>query len=332
MVGIRWQRNRNRMENDKIKIVFMGTPEFSAIILKELCQSKYKPILVVTAPDKPVGRKQILTSPPVKVIAQKYEIPAAQPEKIASLKSEILNLKPDLIVVAAYGQILPKEILEIPKFGCLNVHPSLLPRWRGPSPIQYTILNGDEKTGITIILMDEKMDHGPILTNSKLQITNPKITYLELHNKLAEIGDKLLLETIPRWIKGEIKPEPQDESKTTYTKILTREDGEIDWKKSAEDLERQIRAFDPWPGSFTFWEIMKGKLLRIKIFKARVFTSPTGKTFSIGKVLVVPQNKAGVQCGKDFLLIEELQLEGQKPMESEKFLRGHPDFTHATLK
>jgi len=310
----------------------MGTPEFSAIILKELCQSKYKPILVVTAPDKPVGRKQILTSPPVKVIAQKYEIPAAQPEKIASLKSEILNLKPDLIVVAAYGQILPKEILEIPKFGCLNVHPSLLPRWRGPSPIQYTILNGDEKTGVTIILMDEKMDHGPILTNSKLQITNPKITYLELHNKLAEIGAGLLLETIPKWIKGEIKPEPQDESKTTYTKILTREDGEIDWKKSAEDLERQIRAFDPWPGSFTFWEIMKGKLLRIKIFKARVFTSPTGKTFSIGKVLVVPQNKAGVQCGKDFLLIEELQLEGQKPMESEKFLRGHPDFTHATLK
>jgi len=310
----------------------MGTPEFSAIILKELCQSKYKPILVVTAPDKPVGRKQILTSPPVKVIAQKYEIPAAQPEKIASLKSEILNLKPDLIVVAAYGQILPKEILEIPKFGCLNVHPSLLPRWRGPSPIQYTILNGDEKTGVTIILMDEKMDHGPILTNSKLQITNPKITYLELHNKLAEIGAGLLLETIPKWIKGEIKPEPQDESKTTYTKILTREDGEIDWKKSAEDLEKQIRAFDPWPGSFTFWEIMKGKLLRIKIFKARVFTSPTGKTFSIGKVLVVPQNKAGVQCGKDFLLIEELQLEGQKPMESEKFLRGHPDFTHATLK
>jgi len=320
------------MENDKIKIVFMGTPEFSAIILKELCQSKYKPILVVTAPDKPVGRKQILTSPPVKVIAQKYEIPAAQPEKIASLKSEILNLKPDLIVVAAYGQILPKEILEIPKFGCLNVHPSLLPRWRGPSPIQYTILNGDEKTGVTIILMDEKMDHGPILTNSKLQITNPKITYLELHNKLAEIGAGLLLETIPKWIKGEIKPEPQDESKTTYTKILTREGGEIDWKKSAEDLERQIRAFDPWPGSFTFWEIMKGKLLRIKIFKARVFTSPTGKTFSIGKVLVVPQNKAGVQCGKDFLLIEELQLEGQKPMESEKFLRVHPDFTHATLK
>ena len=310
----------------------MGTPEFSAIILKELCQSKYKPVLVVTAPDKPVGRKQILTPPPVKVIAQRYEIPILQPGKIQEVIAEIRATNPGLVVVAAYGQILPKEILDIPKYGCLNVHPSLLPKWRGPSPIQYTILNGDEKTGVTIILMDEKMDHGPILTNSKLQITNPKITYLELHNKLAEIGAGLLLETIPKWIKGEIKPEPQDESKTTYTKILTREDGEIDWKKSAEDLERQIRAFDPWPGSFTFWEIMKGKLLRIKIFKARVFTSPTGKTFSIGKVLVVPQNKAGVQCGKDFLLIEELQLEGQKPMESEKFLRGHPDFTHATLK
>jgi len=355
------------MQNDvsKFKIIFMGTPDFGAVILNGLIKASFRPLLVITAPDKPVGRKQILTPPPVKILAERYKISVAQPERILNLKSLILNLKPDLIVVAAYGQILPKEILDIPKFGCLNVHPSLLPRWRGASPIQYTILNGDEKTGVTIILMDEKMDHGPIISNSKFKIQNSKLTYQELHNELANLGAKLLIEIIPKWIKGEIKPRPQDESKATYTKILTKEDGEINWKKSAEDLERQIRAFDPWPGSFTFWErslrrslicpskakgerwtgfseprlaplsgarLMKGKLLRIKILKARVFKSPIGETFSIGKVLVVPQNEAGVQCGKDFLLIEELQLEGQKPMASEEFLRGHPDFIGTILK
>ncbi|MDI6603134.1 MAG: methionyl-tRNA formyltransferase [Patescibacteria group bacterium] len=322
------------MANSKInyKIIFMGTSEFGAIILEGLINSEYKPILVATAPDKPIGRKQILTPPPVKILAEKYKISVVQPERILNLKSLILNLKPDLIVVAAYGQILPKEILEIPKFGCLNLHPSLLPRWRGPSPIQYTILNGDETTGVTIILMDEKMDHGPILAQQELKFSISNLEFSNLHDKLAELETELLLKTIPKWIKGEIKPKPQDESKTTYTKILTREDGKIDWKKSAEDLERQIRAFNPWPGTFTFWEIIRGKLLRIKIFKAKVFQSPTGKTFPIGKVLIVPQNKVGVQCTKDFLLIEKLQLEGRKPMESEEFLRGHPNFIGAILK
>lgn len=284
-----------------MKIIFLGTPEFGAIILKELCNANLKPVLVITAPDKPAGRKQILTPSPVKTLAKRYNIQVAQSEKILNLKSLIFNLKPELIIVAAFGQILPKEILEIPKYGCLNVHPSLLPKYRGPSPIQSFILNGDKKTGVTIILMDEKIDHGQILTNSKFQIPNPKITYLELHNKLAELGVKLLIETIPKWTRGEIKPRPQNHSKATYTKILKKQDGKIDWQKPVEYIERQVRAFNPWPGTHT---IYNGKILKIL--------------------------KAELSTGR--LVIKEVQLEGKKPMSFEDFLRGHPSFVNAILK
>ncbi len=341
--------------NSKLKIIFIGTSEFGAIILEELCKSKHKPILVVTVPDKPVSRKQILTPSPVKLMAQKYNIPIEQPERIENCKLKIENLKPGLIVVAAYGEIIPKEILEIPKNGSLNVHPSLLPKYRGPAPIQYAILNGDKETGVTIILVDKKMDHGPILAQRELEIRNPKseiftptpkfgvgasksqipnfkITYSELLIKLAKLGAELLVETIPKWIKGEIKPKPQDESEATYTKILKKEDGMIDWQKSAEEIERQIRAFDVWPGNYTFWRLLKGMVLRIKILKARVFISPSPETYHIGKVLVVPQNEIGVQCGKDFLVIEKLQMEGGKVMGAEEFLRGHLDFIGTILK
>ena len=274
----------------------MGTPEFGAIILEGLINGGYKPILVITEPDKPVGRKQVLTPPPVKVLAKRYKISVKQPEKIASLKSELLDLKPDLILVAAYGQILPKEILEIPKYGCLNVHPSLLPRWRGPSPIQYTILSGDKKTGVTIILMDEKIDHGPIIAmlNVKGEISN--VTYQKLHDKLAKLGAELLIETIPKWIKGKIKPKPQDESKATYTKILTREDGKIDWKKPIDYIERQVRALNPEPGTYTLY---KGKILKIL--------------------------ETEIQNNK--LIIKKVHLAGKKPMSFEDFLRGHQDFS-----
>jgi len=321
--------------NLKPKIVFIGTPEFGAIILEKLCKTDLKPVLVVTAPDKPAGRKQIITPPPVKISAQKYNIPFLQPEILASSKLQITNSKPDLIITAAYGQKIPKEILEIPKFGCLNVHPSLLPKYRGPSPIQYAILNGDKETGITVILMDEKIDHGPIVTNSKFQITNSRITHEELLKDLADLGSKLLVETIPKWIKKEIKPKPQDESKATYTKIIKKEDGEINWKKSAEEIEREIRAFDSWPGSWTNWQILKNMILKIKILKSRIYTQQRQtkiKTFPLAKTLVVPQNEIGVQCGKNILVVESLQLEGKKPTTPEEFLRGHPDFIGTILK
>lgn len=279
----------------KVKTIFVGTPEFGAIVLERLIEADFKPILVITFPDKPVGRKQILTPPPVKVMAQKFGIPIEQPERIENCKLKIENLKPDLIMVAAYGQIIPKEILDIPKCGSLNVHPSLLPKYRGPSPVQCTILNDDKETGVTIVLMDKKMDHGDIVANSEFQITNPQITTGELSKKLANLGAELLIKTVPRWIEGKIKPRPQDEKRATYTKILKREDGKIDWQKRPEEIERQIRAFQHWPGSYTLYQ---GK--RLKILRAEI--------------------------KEDKLIIKEVQLEGKKPMSFEDFLKGHSDF------
>jgi methionyl-tRNA formyltransferase len=326
------------MANSKMKTIFLGAPEFGAIILENLIENNYKPVLVITAPNKPVGRGQILTPPPVKITAQKYKIPILQPDKILDSKFDIQGSKPDLIIVAAYGQILPKEILEIPKKGSLNIHPSLLPKYRGASPIQYVILNGDKKTGVTIILMDEKMDHGPILNQRALEIEEDE-TSATLYYKLANLGASLFMETIPKWMQGMIKPHPQDDAQATYTKILTREDGKINWKKTAQDLEREIRAFDYWPGSFTFWQKRDGTMVRIKILKVRFLKSSGGIAYPIGKTLVVPQNEIGVQCSKaflggggDFLVIERLQMEGKKEIGSEEFLRGHPDFIGTILK
>ncbi len=313
------------------KIIFLGTPEFGAIILEGLIKNEYKPILVVTAPDKPVGRKQIITSSPVKITAQKYNILVFQPEKIKNIIPKIRKLNPDLIIVAAYSQILPKEILEIPKYGSLNVHPSLLPKYRGPSPIHYAILNGEKETGVTIILMDEKIDHGPILAQRELEISN-KATYKKLEEELAKLSIELLIEIIPKWIKDEIKTKPQDESKAIFTKILRKEDGKIDWKKPADYIERQIRAFNPWPSAFSGWETT-GKYQLIKIFKAEVLKqTENGPSGFPGKTFLAPDEKIAVQCGKDFLVIEELQPEGKKKMSAKEFLRGHPDFIGLILK
>ncbi len=283
------------MENNKMKIIFMGTPKFGAIILKELCNANLKPELVITTPDKPVGRKQLLTPSSVKEVAQKYKISILQPEKIENCKLEIKNYQPELIIVAAYGKILPEEILEIPKYGCLNVHPSLLPKYRGSSPIQSAILKGEKTTGITIMLMDKEMDHGPIISSSKFKIQILNLTYKELHNKLAESAAKLLIKIIPKWIKEEIKSKPQNHSKATYTKILKKQDGKIDWQKPIEYIERQTRALNPWPSTYT---IYNGKIL--KILK--------------------------IELLKNKLIIKEVQLDGKKPMSFKDFLRGHPDF------
>jgi len=281
------------MKKENLKIIFIGTPQFAAIILDKLCQANLKPVLVITAPDKPVGRKKIITPPPAKLTAEKYGIPISQPKVISNFQFPIS--KPDLIVVAAYGQIIPKEILKIPRYGCLNVHPSLLPKYRGPSPIQAAVLNGDKETGVTIIKMTEKVDAGPIIANIKYQISNIKINYETLHNKLAELGADLLIKTIPLWIKGKIKEKLQDESKASYTKILTKEDGLINWRDPIEKIERQIRAFNPWPGAYT---IYRGKML--KILEADIVNNQ--------------------------LILKKVQLEGKKPMRFEDFLRGHQDF------
>lgn len=294
------------MENNRLNIVFIGTPKFSSIILEKLISTSYKPVLVITAKDKPVGRKGIITPPSVKVTAQKYSIPIEQPEKLKEL-----SLKPDLIILAAYGQIIPKSILDIPKYGAINVHPSLLPKYRGASPIQSAILNGDKETGVTIYFMDEKMDHGKILSNVKYSIPD-KITYPELSDNLAHIGADLLISTISQLDK--IKTYAQDETKATYTKIIKKEDGEIDWNKPAEEIERQIRAFNPWPGTFTIW---KENDKKIKILRAEVRENNNDE--QSGKVMP----GLIVKCGKDSLAVLELQLEGKKPVSSNDFIKGN---------
>jgi methionyl-tRNA formyltransferase len=224
-------------------------------------------------------------------------------------------------VLAAYGRIILQEILDIPVHGALNVHPSLLPKYRGPSPVQSAILAGEETTGVTILLMDKEIDHGPILTNDKLQTTNDKSTYPELHNQLAELGGDLLVQTIPLWVEGKIKPVPQNHSEATYTKLITKEQGIIDWEKPAEYIERQVRAFYPWPGTYTkFEKISKYQIL--KILKANVLAETQGKP---GETFL-HNSQLAVYAGKDALVIEELQLEGGKPMSSKEFLLGHRDF------
>ena len=314
--------------NKKAKIVFLGTPEFGAIILEEMINSDYCPSLVFTMPDEPVGRRQILTPPPVKVISQKYEIPFLQTKKVQEFKGEIEELNPDLIVSAAFGQIFPQDILDLPKFKSLNVHPSFLPKYRGSSPIQAAILNGDKETGITIILMDQLLDHGPIVAMSS-PIEIDKYDFKELTKKLALMGAKTLIEAIPLWLKGKIEPRKQDDSKAVFADKIEKQNGRIDWKKPAEAIERQIRAFNPWPTSFTFWK-KSGKLVQVKILKAKVSDS-LNDNYSSGQTIKISEKEIGVKCGKGILIVERLQAEGGKELSSEEFLRGHQDFINQIL-
>ena len=261
-----------------LKIVFLGTPEFGVKPLEALINAEYQIIGVITGPDKPVGRKMVLTPPAMKSFVLKHEswnIKIYQPKDKIELLEIMDKLQPDLAIVAAFGIIFTKEILEIPKYGFLNIHASLLPRWRGASPIQSAILTGDEKTGITIMLINEKMDEGPILESRKLKIENRN--YKELGNKLSDLGAKLLIETIPKWINSEIKPQEQNHSKATYCKKITKEDGLIDLNtESSEIIEKKIRAFTPWPGAYIFANSkrliiiqaeLKDKALKIKRVK-----------------------------------------------------------------
>ncbi len=270
--------------------VFFGTDDFSVIILDELKKAGFIPALIVTAPDRKKGRGMILTPPLVKVWGESMGIKVLQPENLKNLKSEILNLKSDLFIVASYGKILPKEILEIPKHGTLNVHPSLLPLFRGPSPLQYQILEGAEEVGVTIMLVDEKIDHGPILAQQELGFKISDLRFKNLRDELGKLGGKLLAETIPDWITGNIDPQEQEDSTATYTKMITKESGLVDIEKeTSEMLYRKFRAYNPWPGVY----FLKNNK-RIKITDAGL---QDGK-FIIKKV--IPEGKQEMNY-KDFI-------------------------------
>lgn len=320
----------------KIRTILIGTPEFATRIFRKFLKAKlpnFEVVGVVTAVDKPVGRKQELTPSPIKKWALGVKLPVLQIEKIKKINA-------DLIIAAAYGQIIPNQILEIvnprlgrTKFGALNIHPSLLPKYRGASPIQTAILNGDKETGITIILMDEKIDHGPIVSSSKFQVSSLKLTYNELSEKLADLGADLLIKTLPNWIEGKIKPQPQDHSKATFTKIIKKEDGKIDWNKSAEEIERMIRALDPWPGTFAFWNNKQLKMLKAdadkKPRKSRHNVGARGKA---GEVFLTEDKGLAVQTGNGILILKQVQLEGKRVMPAKDFLNGHPRIIGAILK
>ncbi len=264
-----------------MKYVFFGTADFSAIVLEKLILAGMPPAFIICNPDRPVGRKKIFTPPPVKIIASRNRIEVRQPE---TLDGEVLGSGWDFFVVASYARILPPEVLSIPKLGVIGVHPSLLPKYRGSSPIQTAILAGDEEFGVTLYLLDEKIDHGSILASSIIKNQKSAIRYADLLKKLAEVGGNLLIETIPSFMKGEVKPMPQDESQATYTRKFRVEDGYVDLEKDAPaEIERKVRALNPEPG---VWTIQNGR--RMKILEADV---------------------AG-----DKLQLKKIQFEGKKPV------------------
>lgn len=253
--------------NQKYKIIFIGTPEIAAETLQELINSEiYKPVLVITQKDKPVGRKQIITPSPVKVLAEKNNIEVFQPENLGdeSVISKIKGLSPDIIIVVAYGKLIPIEIINIPQKGILNIHTSLLPRHRGASPVHHAILAGDKEAGVTIMKIDEKMDHGPIVAQEKIIISENE-TYETLYRKLSELGAKLLIKTLPLWFEGKIKEKEQDHSKATFTKIIKKNDGKITEENTALEVYRMFRAFMLWPGVHFEIKTKNSKLLKVKI-------------------------------------------------------------------
>jgi len=304
------------------RLIFMGTPQFAVPSLERLWE-EYEVAAVVTRPDKVAGRGRKISFSPVKEVALAWGIPVMQP---CSLRKEgvvasLLELEPQVIVVAAYGLILPPEVLVIPPFGCLNVHASLLPKYRGASPVAGALLAGEEETGITIMLMDEGMDTGPILAQARLPIA-PEDNQGSLTEKLAYLGADLLLETLPRWLKGEITPQPQENDKATYTKMLKKEDGLIDWRMSSVEIWRQVRAYNPWPGAYTEFE---GRTL--KILRAR----PIGGERGEPGLVVATKEGAAVVTGEGLLVLEEVQLAGKRAMGIAEFLRGQRGFVGSRL-
>jgi methionyl-tRNA formyltransferase len=300
----------------KVRAIFMGTPEFGVPALEYLIYDEYQIVGVYTRPDRLAGRGRRTTHSPIKRAALQYKLPVLQPTSLkrAAVVTELTNLKPDIIVVAAYGQILPKEVLTIPKYGCINIHPSLLPKHRGASPIPSAILAGDEFTGVSIMLMDKELDTGPVITRAPIPISDIDSTG-SLTLKLSLIAAYLLQDVMTDWKRGLLIPQPQDNSESTYSSIITKERGEITWHQSAGSIWRQVRAFHPWPGSYTRW---KGKRLRI------IEAVPIREEDDAieGRVINLVRGGFGVQTGSGVLEIHRLQMEGKRIMTAEEFLRG----------
>jgi len=305
-----------------LRIVFMGSPEFAVPALEKLVLDRYQVVAVFTQPDRPAGRGRALVPPPVKAAALEMGLAIEQPE---SLKTEgaiaqLSDYKPDVIVVCAYGQILPKAVLDMPRFRCLNVHFSLLPRHRGASPVVSTLLSGDEFAGVSVMIMTPKLDTGPVLARAAVTIS-PHDNAGTLTRKLGVVGADLLLEVLASWQRGEIEPLPQDDSQASYFSQIKKEAGEIDWKLPALIIQRKVRAYNPWPGCFTTW---RGK--QLKIVEAEAL--PEEKTPGNGRVIDLTGrgDRLGIGTGQGVLVVKKLQLQGRRAVSAAEFLRGQRDF------
>ena len=301
----------------------MGTPDFAVPVLSRLVEAEHDIAAVYSQPDRPSGRGRKLVPTPTKRFAEERGLEVRQPK---SLRPEdeceaLASLSPEVVVVAAYGLFLPPEALEVPPLGCLNIHPSLLPRYRGPSPVVSAILNGDSETGVTIMKLDEGMDSGPILAQERVSIDEEE-TAPELTRRLFDLGAGLLVETLPGWASGDIQETPQDEIRATFTSLVKKEDGQINWTHDADRIARMVRAYEPWPGTFTHWE---DKLL--KILDA---TSMTGDARP-GQVVALNDGRIGIGTSDGLLAVNRLQIEGRRPSDARDFVRGYPDFVGAEL-
>lgn len=313
-----------------LKIIFFGTPKFAAGVLNSLINNNFNIAAVFTQPDKKLGRRQEIVFSPVKKLAIENGIKVFQPTNLKDIKviREIKAVGADLFVVAAYGKILPKEIIEIPKYGAINVHASLLPKYRGASPVQCAILAGEKETGITLMLMNEKMDEGDILIQEEIKIGENE-TVEKLMERLEGLAARMIVKFIPNWIKGKIKPVPQNHKKATYCKPILRQDGKIDWNSDADEIYRKWRAYHPWPGIYAFYKT-KNSFKRLKLIKIGVLPNiETGE--KRGKIIKYNHNIA-VQAKNGLIILKKIHLEGKKETEVDEFLRGDASFIGSSLK
>lgn len=302
-----------------MKVIFTGTSEFSSLILRSIkSQTDWDIVLVISEPGKPAGRGNAITDSPVSVDAKELNLNLITPVSISESADIIASKEPNAMIVAAYGQLIPKKIFDIPKFKTVNIHPSLLPKLRGPSPIQTALLEGVKETGVSLMLIDEKMDRGPVLSQEPVKISDGD-DYQTLENKLSDLGSKMLIRDLPKYIAGIINPVPQNEADATYTHLIKKENGRADWNKSAGEIYNQWRAFSKWPGLFTFFKNRNGKNIRLKLIeikKASGPNKPAGEIFCADKDLFVA-------CADGAIKIKKFQPENSKTLSSVEFINGY---------
>ena len=311
-----------------MRVVYMGTPAYAVAPLTRLVECGHRVVGVVTQPDRPAGRGRGVLPPPVKVFAESQGLPVLQSATLrdSTAQAEIRALDPEAIVVAAYGLILPRSVVQAPPLGCVNIHPSLLPRHRGPSPVAFTILEGDETAGVSLMILDRGTDSGPVIAQEERPLL-PQDTTVTLTDELFRRGAELLVRILPAYGRGELTPEPQDDSRATYARKLTKEDGAIRWELPAVELWRQVRAYTPWPGSYTRW---RGGLLKV----VEAVPLPAQDGAPPGTALRLPhgeQAPVGVATGDGVLGLVRVQPEGRRVMDAAQFLQGHADFPGSTL-